>query len=248
MKSLKRATTMAIRITCLATRPCASPETPWCLRACRRTRRWCRTASFRGYSPTANGDSRPWLTASRMKRDRDRRLRRQRLRQLGGLGHQLGGRHDAIDQANLVRAVRADHVARRAGSPWRCPCPPGAAAAGCRHTPACRPRLISGWPNRAVSAAIRMVQAIASSQPPPSAKPLIAAITGLPSLFDGIEDQLAAPRVRLAFDRRQRRQFVDVGAGDERLLARPGEDDRAHAVVGLEGRPCTRPVRPASDC
>jgi hypothetical protein len=42
------------------------------------------------------------------------------------------------------------------------------------------PRLISGWPMRAVSAAMRSVHAIASSQPPPRQKPLIAAITGLP--------------------------------------------------------------------
>jgi len=38
----------------------------------------------------------------------------------------------------------------------------------------------SGWPNFAVSTAILMVHAIAVSQPPPSAKPLMAAITGLP--------------------------------------------------------------------
>src|SRR5687767_10065403 len=54
-----------------------------------------------------------------------------------------------------------------------------------------RPRLISGWPKRAVSAAIRSVHAIASSQPPPSAKPLIAAITGLPSC--SIESKICWP-------------------------------------------------------
>ena len=40
--------------------------------------------------------------------------------------------------------------------------------------------MTSGWPNFAVSTAILMVHAIAVSQPPPSAKPLTAAITGLP--------------------------------------------------------------------
>ena len=40
--------------------------------------------------------------------------------------------------------------------------------------------MTSGWPNFAVSTAILMVQAIAVSQPPPSAKPLTAATTGLP--------------------------------------------------------------------
>ena len=46
--------------------------------------------------------------------------------------------------------------------------------------PGRRPSFTSGWPNLALSAAIRMVHAIAVSQPPPSAKPLTAAITGLP--------------------------------------------------------------------
>ena len=40
------------------------------------------------------------------------------------------------------------------------------------------PRLISGWPNRAVSAAMMMSHIIATSQPPPSAKPATAAMTG----------------------------------------------------------------------
>ena len=40
----------------------------------------------------------------------------------------------------------------------------------------------------------------------------------------------------LPCDRRQHRQLVDVGAGDERLLARAGQHDRAHARVVLERR------------
>src|SRR5207245_2049329 len=42
------------------------------------------------------------------------------------------------------------------------------------------PSFTSGWPNLAVSAAMRTWQAMASSQPPPRANPLIAARTGLP--------------------------------------------------------------------
>ena len=45
--------------------------------------------------------------------------------------------------------------------------------------PGMMPRLISGWPNFAVSAARIMSHIIASSQPPPSAKPATAAITGV---------------------------------------------------------------------
>jgi hypothetical protein len=41
-----------------------------------------------------------------------------------------------------------------------------------------RPRLISGWPKRALSEAMRMSQDIESSQPPPRQKPLIIAMTG----------------------------------------------------------------------
>ena len=41
------------------------------------------------------------------------------------------------------------------------------------------PKLTSGWPSLAVSAAIRMSQAMASSHPPPRQNPLMAAISGL---------------------------------------------------------------------
>ena len=48
--------------------------------------------------------------------------------------------------------------------------------------PGMMPSLISGWPKRALSAAMMKSHIIASSQPPPSAKPLTAAITGLRTL------------------------------------------------------------------
>ena len=43
------------------------------------------------------------------------------------------------------------------------------------------PRPVSGWPKTAVSAQIRISQLMLSSQPPPSAKPLTAAIVGIGS-------------------------------------------------------------------
>ena len=46
--------------------------------------------------------------------------------------------------------------------------------------PGMTPRLISGWPSFAVSAAMRSVHDIAISRPPPSAKPLSSAMTGFP--------------------------------------------------------------------
>jgi len=42
------------------------------------------------------------------------------------------------------------------------------------------PILTSGCPSLALELAMRRVQASASSQPPPRAKPLMQAITGLP--------------------------------------------------------------------
>ena len=44
--------------------------------------------------------------------------------------------------------------------------------------PGMMPSLISGWPNFAVSAAMMKSHIIDSSQPPPSANPATAAITG----------------------------------------------------------------------
>ena len=45
--------------------------------------------------------------------------------------------------------------------------------------PGVMPSPTSGWPNLAFSLARRMSQAMASSHPPPRAKPLTAAMTGL---------------------------------------------------------------------
>jgi hypothetical protein len=77
------------------------------------------------------------------------------------------------------------------------------------------PSLTSGSPNFAFSAAIRKVQAIAVSQPPPSAKPFTAAITGLPSVFDERESHLAplAELTRLlAVDGRE---LCDIGTSND---------------------------------
>ena len=44
--------------------------------------------------------------------------------------------------------------------------------------PGATPRLISGWPNFALSLATMKSHSMASSQPPPKAKPLTAAMIG----------------------------------------------------------------------
>ena len=96
--------------------------------------------------------------------------------------------------------------------------------------PGMMPRLISGCPNLAVSAAMRSVHAIASSQPPPSANPLMAAITGLPRC--SIRSKTCWPRRACSLPSpASARELVDVGAGDERLVARAGHDHGADRRV-----------------
>ena len=48
--------------------------------------------------------------------------------------------------------------------------------------PGVMPRPVSGWPNTAVSAQMRISQAMLSSQPPPRAKPFTAAMVGMGSV------------------------------------------------------------------
>ena len=63
------------------------------------------------------------------------------------------------------------------------------------------PSFTSGWPNFALSDAMRTWHAIASSQPPPSAKPFTAAIVGLGDVSKRRKTDLAALRERLAPNR-----------------------------------------------
>ena len=69
-----------------------------------------------------------------------------------------------------MRAVRIMSIARALPMARGSRCVPPA--------PGMMPSLISGWPKRAESAAMMMSHIIASSQPPPRAKPATAAMTG----------------------------------------------------------------------
>ena len=60
----------------------------------------------------------------------------------------------------------------------------------------------------------------------------------LAEILDRIKQQLTATRVLFAFDRREDGQLVDVGASNERLLARSGQNDRANGRIGLEIAEC----------
>ena len=86
----------------------------------------------------------------------------------------------------------------------------------------------SGWPSLRVSATrTRTVQAIASSSPPPSANPFTAATDGFGMVSS--PRKIACPRSDKSarFHRINDRQFVDIGAGDERLFPGAGQDQRA---------------------
>ena len=93
------------------------------------------------------------------------------------------------------------------------------------------PSLISGWPNLAVSAARMKSHIIASSQPPPSAKPATAAISGLracvtllPVAEEVVEEHLGEALVL---------HLLDVGAGGEGLV-RAGQHDGADRRIRFE--------------
>ena len=93
------------------------------------------------------------------------------------------------------------------------------------------PIVTSGWPNLAVSTASRIVQAIASSQPPPKAKPLTAAMTGLPRFSMSCGEALPVSRLVLGLGRGVVGHFADVRAGGERLVAGAGQDHAAHRGI-----------------
>src|SRR3984893_11223023 len=107
------------------------------------------------------------------KLDGDRRVGGDLFEDCLGTRDQISGRNDLVDEPDAIGLLRADHLSGKNEVQ-------GAAFSDQPRPRGIRPSLTSGWPNFAFSTAIRMVQAIAVSQPPPSANPLTAAITGLP--------------------------------------------------------------------
>ncbi len=104
--------------------------------------------------------------------------RNQLLLVRGGVGA-LAGIDDLIDQADAMRLLRGDHLARQehlVGEPLADQARKSLRAAIAGDDA----ELDLGLSQLALGVARRMVQAMAISQPPPSAKPLMQAITGLP--------------------------------------------------------------------
>ena len=92
------------------------------------------------------------------------------------------------------------------------------------------PSVISGWPNSAVSEATIMSQSSASSQPPPSAQPETAAISGVRQAAIRFQNGGRAQHHVLEAALAHR---LDVGAGGEDLVG-AGDHDAADLLVGVE--------------
>ena len=126
--------------------------------------------------------------------------------------------------ASIMRPVSANSIAFALPMARVSRCVPPA--------PGMTPSLISGWPNLAVSAARMKSHIIASSQPPPSAKPATAAISGLRARADIVPaaDEVAEEHLGEALVL----HFLDVGAGGERLVG-AGQHHGADPGLRLEG-------------
>ena len=170
---------------------------------------------------------------------RDRRLPGELRRELLRLGHQLRRRHDAVDEPDALGLARAD---RRAGQNQL-------------HRPAlpdeARQPLRAGVAGKDAEVDFGLAEPGGVGREPQRARhrelaaaaERVAVDRGddrLAQVLDEIEHVLAGERVLAARDRRLHRQLVDVGAGDERLLARAGEDDDAHRHRRASDRGSTR--------
>ena len=91
--------------------------------------------------------------------------------------------------------------------------------------------MISGWPNWASSDAMMKSHSSASSQPPPRAKPLTAAMMGFADQANLVPGRQEIVHVEIGEG--FLRHLGDVGAGRKGARA-AGDDDGAHPVVGIE--------------
>jgi len=76
-----------------------------------------------------------------------------------------------------------------------------------------------------------MVQAMAVSQPPPSAKPLIAAMNGLTKILDKVQNFLPVATRFFCFNCREVSELADIGARNECLVAGAGQNNATHCGV-----------------
>ena len=93
----------------------------------------------------------------------------------------LAGRHDLVDEADALGLRGASGPGRSGSAPWPAPAPTTRGSRCVPPAPGVTARRTSGRPSRARSEAIRRSQHSASSSPPPSALPSIAAMVGIGS-------------------------------------------------------------------
>ena len=173
--------------------------------------------------------------------DRQRRLPGELARPRQRGVEQLVVGHDAVDEAELVGLLGADRRRRSRFISSALFSPTSRGRRCVPPKPGMIPSLISGWPKSADCAAMRTSHAIASSQPPPKARPLTAAI--VTTLERSKLAQQPVARRRAARARRPRPSAVKA------LMSAPaqkssgfdgGDDQRAHAA---RPRPAPRPAR-----
>ncbi len=193
-------------------------------------------AEQRRFDETAFGERRLEAVRDRFHRipHRHRRVRGPGLRQRARLGGQRGGRHRRGSRGRSGAPRRRRSSPRRARVSIARPFPTSLGSRCVPANPGVSPSFTSGWPNFAVSAASRTVQAMASSQPPPSAKPLTAAMTGLPRCSMRSNTRWPSSACALAASGVSVASSCDVRAGHERLVAGSGQDDGPHRRVGLQ--------------
>ena len=96
------------------------------------------------------------------------------------------------------------------------------------------PSVVSGTPNTALSLATMKSESAASSQPPASAKPSTAAMTGTGTAQDAegrlLEDHVLGPPGLVG----HLVALLEIAAGTERAVAGPGEDHRPDQWIAGE--------------
>ena len=93
------------------------------------------------------------------------------------------------------------------------------------------PTRTSGWPKEAPSPATMMSACIASSQPPPSARPFTAATTGFGQAAIAFPQAMRVPQHHL--DRAALGEIADICAGCENPLG-AGEHDATHVRIAAQ--------------
>src|SRR5205809_2997024 len=144
--------------------------------------------------------------------------------------HQLRGRNDLVHEADAVRLLRGDRCAgknqlQRAAftdQPREALCSAAARNDAQRNLGLAELRVLRGDPERAGHGRL----ATAAER-----KAIDRGDHRLAEILDQVENRLAERARLFCLDRRDTGQLVDVGSGDERLVAGPCEDDAAHGCV-----------------